>query len=371
VDLTCPSAALQAALAPLGRLVPSRPAQPVLSGLLLTAAGGSLTVQAFDGTIAATWTVPAEVALEGSCVAPGAMLTALAHRLPTGATVRLRESSRGLSLEAGGGTYDLSTEFGPDDWPELPEAPADGARIGVEAGALREALGFVAFAAAKCDSGRPVAEAVALTVRGDGRAEVAATDGHRVAVAPVAGGDGSGQVLLPAPFVAELMRALPASGGAVEVEFADGAVQVMLDNGKLSGRLIDGTYPPYRKLIPSSWKYEYSMDRKELIEAIERVKIVADNVIGTVVLEFNAEEQSLSLQAENDYGGAREILMAESSIGGDFRVCFNAGYMLDALKRLEDDSVIFNGAGDQLPGRFMCPTLGADWIQLVVPRVVK
>ena len=370
MDLTCSSAALQAALAPLGRLVPSRPAQPVLSGLLLVAEGSSLTASAFNGEIAASMSLPAVVATPGSCVAPGAMLAALTHRLPAGATVRLHESSRGFALEAGGGSYDLSAEYSPDDWPELPASPADGARIGIEGGALRQALGFVAFAAARPDSGRGVAESVALTVR-NGKAEVAAIDGHRVAVAPVAGGDGTGQVLLSAGFVAELMRSLPQSGGGVEIEFADGAVKVLLDHGNLTGRLIDGEYPQYRKLIPSTWKYEYKIDRKELIEAIERVKIVADNSMGTIIMDFSTEEQTLSIQAENDFGGAREILMAEGSLGNEFRICFNAGYTLDALKRLEADSIIFNGAGDQLPARFLCPELGTDWVQIVVPRVVK
>ena len=376
MDLTIPAAALAAAIAPLSRVIPARPAMPALAGVLLSAddVTGELTCTAFNGEIAATTTAEvAEITTGGSVLAPGALLASLAPKLPAGAMAHLSESSAGLLIECAGAHYDLGCEFGPDDFPATLSVPEDAARLGLSASALASAISFVAFAAAKDGQGRPVLEALCLTVQGN-KAEVAALDGARMAIAPVAGGDGTGKVLLPTALVAELQRALTKCVGdddAVEIEFSDSIARVILPDVTICGRLLDGEYPPYRKLMPKSHSREFRVNRDDLISAIERVTVIASQLEGTISLDLDEKSRSIHLRSENDRGSGVETLPVDVELGGELRIAMRGSFLMDAVKRLDGEQIGFHATNAEMPIRLSSDATGDDHIQIFVPMVPK
>lgn len=376
MDISLSALALANALKPLGRVIPGKPTHPAMASALLAVdeASATLRCSAFNGEIGVTTEAPlSEITSGGAITAPGALLTGLAARLPDASTATLRESSRGLEVAAGGAQYDLSIDFGADEFPELPEIPADAPTLGMAATALHDAIGFVSFAAKAADNtGHPEIECLCLTVKG-GSAEIAGMDGHRLAVAPISGGDGEGRIMLPVAFVNELHRCLSKVGDddAVELAFTDALVRVSFDSMTLIGRLQAGEYPPYRKLLPKSYSNEFSVDREELIDAIERVNLLAAQLQGTILLDFSGADKTLTITAENDRGGGVEDLIVDVGMGSGLKVCVAAQYVLDAVKHLPGEKVTFLMNGPQQPLKITSDGVTADMIQIVMPRAVK
>jgi DNA polymerase III subunit beta len=337
-------------------------------------ASATLRCSAFNGEIGVVTEAPlSEITTPGRITAPGALLTGLAARLPDASTATLRESSRGLEVAAGGAQYDLSIDFGADEFPALPEFPADAPALGLTATALHDAIGFVNFAAKTADTtGHPEIECLCLSVK-NGAAEIAGMDGHRLAVAPIAGGDGEGRIMLPVAFVSELHRCLSRVGDddSIELAFTDSLVRASFDSMTLIGRLQAGDYPPYRKLLPKSYSNEFSVDRDELINAIERVNLIAAQLQGTILIDFSSEDKTLTITAENDRGGGVEDLIADVGMGKGMKVCAAAQYVLDAVKRLPGERITFLMNGPQQPVKLTSDEVTADMIQIVMPRAVR
>lgn len=376
MDITLPALALANALKPLGRVIPAKPTHPAMASALIEVDEASATIRcsAFNGEIGVVTEAPlSEITAAGAITAPGALLTGLAARLPDTSTATLRESSRGLEIAAGGAQYDISIEYGADEFPPLPDFPADAPTLGLTATALHDAIGFVSFAAKAADNtGHPEIECLALTVKG-GAAEIAGMDGHRLAVAPIAGGDGEGRIMLPVGFVTELHRCLSRIGDddSIELAFTDALVRASFDSMTLIGRLQAGNYPPYRKLLPKSYSNEFSVDRDELINAIERVNLIAVQLQGTILIDFSGEGKTLTITAENDRGGGVEDLIADVGMGKGLKICLAAQYVLDAVKHLPGERITFLMNGPQHPVKLTSDGVTADMIQIVMPRAVK
>lgn len=373
MDVHISTDSLRALIAPLARVVPSKPSHPVMASILLTANEefGEIEATAYNGEVGVTTRAQlTELTRGGSVLVPGALLAGLANKLPSGATAQLSETSRGFGLASGGAFYDLGVEYGPDDFPELP-TDQHTATLGVAASALADALKKVAYAAGSEASGHPELECVALTIK-DGQAEVAALDGHRMAICPVAGGDGNDQVLLPLSLVADLAPLLRAASGdddAVELLVSGSLIHIKIGSSDVIGRRFDGKYPPYQKLMLNKFANEFVASREELVSAIERCSLIANQLQGTVTIKFDAAGRTMAIASENDRGAAMETLMIDVPKGKDLEVHFKASYLLEAIRRLDGESVRFLTAADpnmiiRLAGSDSDP---AEW-QGIMPR---
>src|ERR1700759_3666441 len=74
--------ALAEAVAWIARSLPSRPVLPVLSGLLLQAESGVLTLSCFDYEVSARISIDADVSQAGTTLVPGRLLAEITRSLP-------------------------------------------------------------------------------------------------------------------------------------------------------------------------------------------------------------------------------------------------------------------------------------------------
>ena len=112
-----------------------------------------------------------------------------------------------------------------------------------------------------------------------------------------------------------------------------------LPNGTLITRLLDGTYPNYRQLIPTSSERKITVERKLLVSALERISVLADtkNNIVKITVDNDAQEISLSVESP-DVAAGREALSAQVS-GDDLEIAFNVKYLADGLKTLHTNEI--------------------------------
>jgi len=331
------------------RSLPSRTAtaaqQQVLTGLLLDASGPGLVVAAFDYEVAAQAKLEATISEEGRALAPGKMLAEITKQLPA-APVDVWTEGNGLVIACGNARFTLRT-MPVEEYPALPPLPPVTGYI--EGGAFGAAVSQVAVAAGKDDT-LPVLTGVRLEIEGE-VLTLAATDRYRLAVRTLKwrpeSPDAAGIALIPARTLLDTARSL--SGGSVEVAIALGtgpsgeALAGFAGNGRqTTTRLVDGQFPPYRKLLPDSCPLIAAVEKAPLLEAVKRVALVAPK---TAPVKLAFSEDHLELEAGSNGGEAQasETLPAAYS-GPDLAVAFNPAYLQDALNAIDSDQVEFGFA---------------------------
>jgi len=171
--------ALGEAVAWVARALPARPVIPVLSGLLVQAAGAGLTLSCFDYEVSARVVVPAEVEEPGTALVPGRLLAEITRSLPH-RIVEFSSAADMVRLTCGSGEFEL-VSLPVEEYPGLPGPPPPSGTV--DGGALAAAAAQVAPSASRDDT-LPMLTGVCVDVEGTAMT-LAATDRYRLAVRTV------------------------------------------------------------------------------------------------------------------------------------------------------------------------------------------
>jgi DNA polymerase III subunit beta len=181
-----------------------------------------------------------------------------------------------------------------------------------------------------------------------GLIRLVATDGHRLAVVDrkakgTAPKDG---VILPRKGLAEVIKVLPEVTGTVTVRIVGNEAIAELPGCTLSMRLVEGTFPDYKQVVPKESPNLVQIDRDEFLQTVRRVSLLSSEKARGIRLGLSPGR--LEISANNpDLGEASEDLEVEYS-GPDLEIGFNARYILDVLQVLPETSRVEMGLGDQL-----------------------
>ena len=207
--------------------------------------------------------------------------------------------------------------------------------------------------------------------------EFAATDGHRLATIQVAGEESAEvdaqelEFTIPGRTLKELESVLSSQAvAAVTLQFDRTQVAMRLPDITITSRLLDGQYPNYAQLIPTQFERLVTIERRDLISALERVAVFAEQKNNILKFTISSTDNTLQIEAEApDVGGGQESLPIECS-GDDLDIAFNVKYLLDALKVFDTDAVKLQMNGQKQPA--VLEPLGADNLKyLVMPVQVR
>ncbi len=311
----------------------------VLAGLMLDATGPSLKVSAFDYEVAAQCGVTATIGEEGRALVSGKLLAEITRALPS-APVELATDGTRVVLTCGNARFTLPT-MSVDDYPTLPPMPAATGHI--EGAAFAGAVSQVAVAAGKDDT-LPVLTGVRLEIAGE-TLTLAATDRYRLAVRTMkwrpTADDVEGVAMVPARTLSDTAKALAGSGAEVAIALGSGPSGEALagftgGDRQTTTRLVDGSFPPYQRLLPDSSPLTAQIEISPFAEAVKRVALVAART-APVQLSFSAEHLVLEAGAGGE-AQARETLPIGYD-GPDLSIAFNPTYLLDGLNAVESDVV--------------------------------
>ncbi len=310
------------------RTVGTRVTLPALSGVLLEAIDGTLVCRATDLEVAAEITIPVQIERPGTVLLPGRLLAQLVARFPD-QPVQIDASADRVEITCGRASFRVRA-MQAEDFPTL-AGPADDAPRGViKADAFARLVSQVARAASN-DEGRPVLTGVSLDAA-DGALTAAATDSYRLAVRSLRWEDAvEGSALVPSRSLQEAAKAATEVGGAVTIVLEDGQVSFLFGGRRLTTKLIEGSFPNFRALLPDAFETSVVVERAALVEALQRVSIVAMGQANTpVTLTF--EDGQVDLQATNqETGDAAEALPAEVE-GPGLSIAFNPTFLLAGLE---------------------------------------
>jgi DNA polymerase-3 subunit beta len=256
------------------------------------------------------------------------------------------------------------------DADEFPAIGAAGERptTRVAQNVLRRALAETTFAAAS-DEARPILTGVLARFEGD-QLTLAAADNYRIAVKTIAILDAVPEtsVVIPARALNELARILADVDDPVELLLASGKNQIQfhLDGVDLVSRLIDGQFPNYQQVVPTSHTTRAVLDREELLRAVRPAALIAHESANIVKLQGSSNgEPGITVSANAEVGD--HVGQVEAAVDGDgTTIAFNARYLADVLTNVSADQFGLELNGPLSPGVFK-PVGDERYVHVVMP----
>lgn len=319
------------------RTVGARATLPALSGVRMEVAGDRLSLSSTDLEIASELSIPVQAERDGVCLVPGRLLGDVVRSLPNAAVSAEADADR-LHLSCGRAQFDLRL-MPVEDFPALPQPAADAPVAVMKAADFAGTVAQVARAAS-ADDARPVLTGVSLEAKG-GTLTAAATDSYRLAVRTVPWDQSTeAEVLVPRRALEEARRSADALGGEVRLVLESSQVTFQLGDRWLSTRLIEGTFPPFRQLIPAGHERRLTVDRAELAEVVRRVAVVGDANTTVTPVTLHLTSDSVRVTAGSGEVGQAEETLPGSLEGEDLQIAFNPRYLTDGLDATGSERVV-------------------------------
>ena len=332
-------------------IVGNRTTLPILSNVLLRAEGKRLDLTASDLDVTIACNVEANVSVEGACTLPVKKLFGICREL-NGQEIELEVDERNVgTLRAGPSFYKLHG-LSSEEFPPQPKF-ADKKQVVIPQEKLRAMLRKTSFAISS-DETRYVLNGIFFVLK-EHKFTMVATDGRRLALVDeeVDIAEASqGEFIVPTKAINELGRLLQTTGQA-ELRFSENQVAFHLGDDKgssilLISKMVDGTYPNYRQVIPPESKERITLIREEFLHALRRAELMTSEKSNSVKLAFS--ENNLAITANTpELGEARESV-AINYKGHEFAIAFNPGYLMDPLKALECEEIFLEVTDELSPG---------------------
>ena len=318
-------------------IIERRHTLPILSNVLIDRSAEALSFLATDIEIQILARSAAGLAGEARAVTVGARkLVDILRALPEGAEVTLQQQDKRLLVKAGKSRFTLQT-LPAEDFPRLAKPSGEVARFALGQKALRRLLGLVQYAMAQQDI-RYYLNGLLMVVE-EKQLKLVATDGHRLAYAALklAADLPRQEVIVPRKTVLELAKLLADSDEEVRIELAPTQAAFSFGTVELVSKLVDGKFPDYTRVIPTTHKNKLQLEREPLRQALLRAAILSNEKFRGV--RWVLSDGSLKIVSSNaEQEEAHEEIEVKYS-GDALDIGFNVNYLLDVLNNVPGASI--------------------------------
>lgn len=325
---------------------------PILSNILLETDHDQIWLTATDLELGIRCACPARIKKEGAGTIPARRLLDYVRLLPD-ADVQVKLAENQWASFVCGRSRTRIAGMSRESFPELPQMPETLAEIPLSV--LSQMIGSTIFAISAEESRFTLSGAL-LILKDSGLAMVA-TDGHRLALVEkrveLPGLTGSYRALLPKKAMSEIQK-LASEDGNKRIEFSGNENHLFfrIDKRLLLSRKLTGNFPDYERVLPKEHPHTLLIEREELKAAIERVAQFADERSRAIRVQILKGE--LKVHSSISETGESEETIPVDYNGSDTEIGFNAQYLLDFLRSVDQSQVEFhfkdaNSAGELRP----------------------
>ncbi len=327
--------------------ISNRPITTALLGIVIEVAD-EITLSGSDLETSAKAKLKAEITQKGKVLVPGRLLAEISRSLPAKPITFNLEGSRVL-VTAGSAKFTLPT-LPLVEYPTLPELPKTSGNLNSDLFAI--AVNQVAIAAGKDDS-LPTLTGVFVEINKN-QITLAATDRYRLAVRELTWSAADANIettsLLRARTLADAAKSLI---GSTQVTIAlpatttnEKLVGFVSEGKSMTSRVLDGSFPPFRHLLPNDSTAEAVIEVAPFLDSVRRVALVTDK---TVPLRLNFSSNTLQLEAgTGDEAQASEKLDINYK-GEDINIAFNPTFLTDGLTAINTAFVHITFTGANKP----------------------
>ncbi len=331
-------------------VVSARSTLPILGNVCLTVEKDSLALTGTDLEVSVRCALDAKSTKAGGTTLPARRLLSIMREMPE-ENIEIEIDEKDVATVKCGASFFKIMGLSEEEFPPIPKF-AGKYNYTMEQATLKNMLKRTAYAASS-DETRYVLNGVYLSFKGK-KLTMVATDGRRLALAenemdfPK---EAEVDIIVPTKAVNQLMHAL-SDEGQVKIHAQENQVAFEFDGVLVVSKVIDGTYPNYKQVIPSQCEERVTIEREWLLTALKRVSLLTTDRSSSVKLAFGKNRLELTTNTP-DVGEARETLTIKFS-GKEVAVAFNPEYVMDPLRNLECDEVYIELIDSLSPGVIKC-----------------
>lgn len=341
-------------------VIPTRPTLSILSNILFSIDGPTLTLTATDVQMGVSVVVPVESTEKTQFTVLGKPFIDLVKTLSADKVVLSLDGTE-LTLRSGTVTVVMQTA-GADEFPAFPSVA--GEKIELTKAELEAVLQKVSPSVSP-DSARPLLTGVLFDPQSPSLA--VATDGFRLSMLSLGKKESvwNDRVVIPAKFFAEVSKVVTEKTVTLTYSVEQKIVSAVVGGTSLFSRTLDGEYPPYEKIIPASVDATLMVSAADLLEQVKRAVIYSKESMNAV--QIVATEQSVLIKAQSPTSGQMtgELHSAKFS-GSDITIAFNSRYLLDYLGVVGDEEISI-AMTDSLKPVLITVSGKEDWRYVVMP----
>jgi DNA polymerase-3 subunit beta len=327
-------------------IVATRSTLPVLYNVYLKAEKDKLWLTATDLEVTVRTSVEAKIARTGGTTLPARRLFSIFRELPAN-DIEIDVDDKDVASIRSGASYFKIIGISEDEFPPLPKFQGNRS-YALEQKLFKNMLLSTHYAASR-DETRFILNGVLLSFKG-GKLAMVATDGRRMAMweqeLEIAR-DMEGEWVVPSKTVNELLKSLK-DEGSLKIQVSESQIAFEFDSMLVISKMIEGTYPNFRQVIPSHTDERVMLERELLLNAIRRVALLVSDKSNSVTLSFGKDSVEVSAVAA-DVGEAKEKVAVKYR-GKELAISFNPEFLMDPLRNLAGDEVSIDLSDELSPG---------------------
>ncbi len=328
-------------LSHLQSIVDKRNALPILSNILIEAKNNELILSSTDMDISIKENISCEVIDEGATTINAQLIYDIIKKLHDDSTIEII-SNNGKILTLRSGVSKFSLACLPKEEFPLIESKITGNKIVTNAENIFNLIDKTKFAISNEET-RYFLNGLYFSINNENDRSMltfVGTDGHRLAKFSIPSSDKSDEVngvIIPKKTVNELYKLLSENTEDIQIEISSN--KIIFHIGKLIfvSKLIDGTFPDYKRVIPKNNNEILNINRSNLLSAVDRVSTIVNEK--SPVIKFKLIKDLVNLSTSNsDNSSATEDIEAKYD-GKEIEIGFNARYIMDILDNLKESEI--------------------------------
>jgi len=340
----------------------ARTTLPILNNVLIRANSKKITLTTTNLDLAAVSFVTGVVENDGVITLPVKVLAEFVSNLPKDEDVLIEVKDEKASIVSGQYKSTING-VSADEFPEIPVL--DGKKAVIfrsSADEFKSAVGNVVIASSN-DTTRPVLTGI-YTYTYEGGLYMVCTDGYRLAEQKyVSGVESEVNVIIPATSAHDVLRSLSPESEEIEIAIDESQVKFSFEETEIISKLIDGSFPDYKQLIPKKTEINAVVEKDKLVRDVKLAALFAREVGGSIICETKGTKLMISSVANELGENTSEIEVGDVDDG---KVTLNSRFLLDVLNVISDKEVKF-GFSSKVSPTVVRGSKDKDYTYIVMP----
>ncbi len=335
---------------------------PILSYLLMETKGNKLRLVATDLKIGIETFLDVKVEEEGEVAVPAKKIEEVVREIPKGEIAIDSQKNNSILVNSGVSHFRLMGT-GTEDFPTLPEVK-EGIKVEFDGRDLKEIIRHTSFAMSYDEERRSILNGIYFKA-GEGILKFVATDGRRMAYvgrkidtvkSPI-------EVIVPANAIRELDQVLEDDSPA-GILFSEKQVVFSSGPARLISRLVEGQFPDYEKIIPTTLKSKMKLNREGFLASLKRMALMTGEMANAVRFDIGKKKLVFSI-SNPELGEGREEMEHEGEVEST-TILFNPFYIMDFLKNNNSESITLQ-FNDGLTPVVFAPETQDNYLYFLMP----
>lgn len=361
----CNQQSLAKALNIVSKAVTTRTTIPILRGILLEVTpDNKLKMSASDLDITIEETIDILDGESGSIVVQSRLFGDIVRKLPN-APVTVSMEDEKVRIRCMNSDFNI-IGLSPEEFPNIVNEGQGDKFITFNKDILRNMIRKTSFAAS-IDESKGVITGILIELENN-QINLVAIDGYRMAVTrEVMITEDEHKVIISAKIMDEINKILSEVDDDeenVKLLLSEQKAVLIIGNVKVVLRLMEGNFVPYKDILPKDNKIKVKINKHDFMESIERASLFSKEGKNNLI-KLSIKDTIITITSKSEEGNLREEIVVEKE-GNDLDIGFNAKYVLDVLKAIDDEEILmlFNTG---ITPCLITPIEGENYVYLILP----